>query len=961
MVRTNQPARHSIHSMANTLCGCWFPIPNQWGGAQRQYLPQVQLESHTTILSTTSRTTLKQVFVNKQDKKLDEVQYTFPLYDGVSVVGFKCTVADKVLIGVVKEKQQARKDYQEAVDRGETAGLLEQVPEASDAFTTKVGNVSAGERIHVEITYLGELKHDAEADGSRFTIPTIIAPRYGFMSHETAKAVNKITADDAGGIKILVDVALAEGSIIRGLQSPSHPVAISMGRTSSMDEDAFDNTCASATLTLGNAELEKDFIIVVQSKEQGTPKALLETHPAIANQRALMATLVPKFNIPNISPEIVFVVDRSGSMGGKIETLVAALKIFLKSMPANGTKFNICSFGSHFDFLFKKSKTYDQSSLNEALSHLQGFSANYGGTEMLEPVKAACKNRYNDMPLEVMVLTDGQIWNQDDMFNFINEQKNARFFSLGIGAGASSALVEGIARAGNGFAQFVGENEKMDKRVVRMLKGALTPHIEDYQLEVRYGDDADDDFEMVESATDSMKTVVSEAPKTRSTTKKAISLFDTSAKEEAANPADADRFSSLPTITVPKVLQAPHSIPALYPFNRTTVYLLLSPESSQKTLKSVVLRGTSEHGPLELEIPVQDVGRGETLHQLGAKKAIHELEQGRGWITELKSNGKPLKSAYEGRWDLMVEREAVRLGVQFQVGGKYCSFVAVEKKDDERMDEGNEEDFSFEIVADREKETAQVREGVAPFGGGFGGAPMASRAMAAPSSRASSSPTGVTKRQVQQQQAQQLNQQPARNRGFMARAGGALFGASSQAGPPGGGYAGGAPRKQLASTAARKSGPSTIDYIKAKARKKSSGSSGSSGDQIDFSDEDMEMEEAAEAEDAVDMPGTLRHRSDDKKMHKLIEMQNFDGSWPSTNALWALVGVEKSKTEAVQVGKDDKVLATLMAVAWLEAAMKSEKDVWEMVVEKAKTWLEGVLGAGSLEKGVTDLKGLLSA
>ena len=968
MVRTNQPARHSVA----TLCGCWFPVLTHLGRAQRQFLPQVQLESNTNIFSTTSRTTLKQVFVNTEDKKLDEVQYTFPLYDGVSVVGFKCTVADKVLIGLVKEKQQARKDYQEAVDRGETAGLLEQVPEASDTFTTKVGNVPPGEKIHVEITYLGELKHDAETDGSRFTIPTIIAPRYGSVSHETAEAFNRITANDSGGIKIQVEVVLEEGFIVRGLQSPSHPIAVTMGRTSSMDEDAFDNSHASATLTLGKAELEKDFIIVVQSKEQGTPRALLETHAVIPNQRALMTTLVPKFNLPNISPEIVFVVDRSGSMAGKINTLVAALKIFLKSLPANSTKFNICSFGSHYNFLFKKSKTYDQSSLNEALSHLQSFSADYGGTEMLEPVKAACKNRYKDMPLEVMVLTDGQIWNQDDMFSFINEQKNARFFSLGIGAGASSALVEGIARAGHGFSQFVGENEKMDKRVVRMLKGALTPHVEDYRLEVQYGDEADDS-EMVESATDSMKTVVSEAPRTRSATKKAISLFDASAEEDAPNPPDVDRFSGLPTLAVPKVLQAPHKIPALYPFNRTTVYLLLSPESSRKPLKSVVLRGTSEHGPLELEIPVQDVGRGVTIHQLAAKKAVHELEQGRGWITELKSEGKPLKSAYEGHWDLMVEREAVRLGVQFQIGGKYCSFVAVEKKDDDRMDEANDED-AFEIVTERSREPLPPPP---PPGSGFGGAaPTALAAMAAPSpSWGGAQAYQAHQAQAHQAQAQQsqhqsrfeltaLNQQPAQSHEAMARASGALFGSASAPSPSGLGFrSSAAPRKQLASKAARKSAPTTVEHKKrSKARKMSSGSNDS---QIDYSDEDLGftavMAEAAEPETTVDLPGTLQQLSDDDKMHKLIEMQNFDGNWPCTDALWALVGVEKSKAEAAWAGKDEKIRATLVAIAWLEVVMRIEEDVWEMVVEKARGWLEGVLGrAGNVDRGVADVKGVLS-
>ncbi|KIX04165.1 uncharacterized protein Z518_07719 [Rhinocladiella mackenziei CBS 650.93] len=680
----------SYYPYPYNFCGCWFPVQNAVNyTVERRYLRQVELSSSTNILATTSRTTLKQTFVNTEEKKLEEVQYTFPLYDGVSVVSFTCTVGPKTIVGVVKEKQQAREEYQEAVSRGETAGLLEQLPEASDVFTTSIGNVPPREEVHVEIVYLGELKHDAETDGSRFTVPTIIAPRYGSVSSDSADRLSSTNAVNKGGISILVDVTLEEGSIVRGLQSPSHPIAVTMGRTSAMNEDAFNNNHASATLTLGTTELDKDFIIVVLAKGNEIPRALLETHPNIPNQRAIMTTLIPKFNIPNISPEVVFVVDRSGSMNGKMELVVSAMKIFLKSLPV-GVKFNICSFGSRYSFLFKKSKTYDQSSLKEALKHLDTFSANYGGTEMLNPVKETVKSRYKDLPLEVMLLTDGEIWNQNELFSFVNETKNARFFTLGIGHGASSALVEGIARAGNGFSQFVGENEKMEKRVVRMLKGALTPHVTDYTIRVTYGEEeptpGDDDFEIVDDVEETTEEVVTDLKKPEG--KKPISLFDANASEEPTNPP-AGRYDNLPTIPVPKVLQAPHQIPALFPFNRTTVYLLLGSEAPRRTPKSVTLRGTSEHGPLELEIPVQDVGLGETIHQLAAKKAVHELEQGRGWLTEARNRqNKPLKSAHEGKWDLIVEREAVRLGVLFQIGGKWCSFVAVEKNapgDDETL------------------------------------------------------------------------------------------------------------------------------------------------------------------------------------------------------------------------------------------------------------------------------------
>ena len=165
-------------------------------------------------------------------------------------------------------------------------------------------------------------------------------------------------------------------------------------------------------------------------------------------------------------------------------------------------------------------------------------------------------------------------------------------------------------------------------------------------------------------------------------------------KEEPAA-ADDDsgeaRYAHLPTLAVPSLLQAPYIIPSLFSFNRTTVYLLIGPESTQKKPKSVILRGTSAHGPLELEIPIQvQEAPSETIHQLAAKKAIAELEQGRGWITQAKDEfGKLIKEKFESCFEDMMEREAVRLGVQFQVGGKWCLFVAVESnnRDDDSMTE----------------------------------------------------------------------------------------------------------------------------------------------------------------------------------------------------------------------------------------------------------------------------------
>src|SRR5256885_1707120 len=147
-----------------------------------------------------------------------------------------------------------------------------------------------------------------------------------------------------------------------------------------------------ATLTRGEAELERDFVLQVLAPKQELPRVLVEHHPRYVNQRALMLTLVPKFRLPVIQPEIVFVVDRSGSMNGKMATLSKAL---IELLPG-GVKFNICSFGNSFSFLWDRSQSVSLENLEHALKHVETFSANLGGTNILNAVKESIKKRYED-------------------------------------------------------------------------------------------------------------------------------------------------------------------------------------------------------------------------------------------------------------------------------------------------------------------------------------------------------------------------------------------------------------------------------------------------------------------------------------------------------------------------------------------------------------------------------------
>ncbi|KAB5559754.1 von Willebrand factor type A domain-containing protein [Coniochaeta sp. 2T2.1] len=973
--------------MANNhglICGFYYTVPQEshstYYGPRRQYLPQVHLSVHTRIVSSTSRTTLTQNFVNPApDKAIPELHYTFPLYDGVSVVGFTCTINnDRVIKGVVKERNEARKTYDDAVAKGETAGLLEQLPDASDVFTTTVGNVPGGAEIKVDITYLGELQHDAEVDGVRFTIPTSIAPRYGDYPGDLAKRNNVSTKE---GIEIIVDAEMPSDSNIKCVQSPSHPISVTIGNTSSgaASGAAMSLQKASATLSLGTAELDKDFVVQIVATDTGNPVAILEAHPTLSNHRAIMTTLVPKFNLPSARPEIVFVCDRSGSMGRgrRIPHLKAALQIFLKSLPL-GVKFNICSFGSRHELLSGTgSVSYDASSVDKATKYVEGFAANFGGTEMYRPLEDIIQKRHKDMDLEIFLLTDGEVWDQYNLINLINKsveesRGTIRLFTLGIGDSVSHALIEGLARAGNGFSQAVLDNEKMNSKVLRMLKAALTPHVKDYTLEVKYEpkpnktDDEDADFEIIEKVMDALTVDVAvpasedKSKSLKSLPSKTISLFDPTADpdvemlDSTKDATAGGKYSAVPPVSEPRLLQAPFIIPALYPFNRTSVYLLLSPDTTQQTPKSIVLRGTSAYGPLELEIPVTILPeKAETIHQLAARKAIRELEDGRGWIFHAKDTGDGtlLKAKYPGRFPDMVEREAVRLGVKFQVGGKWCSFVAVDEKDvmssvtetERRQPSLGSDNSHSPRVSDVRAWGSRSYGGRGSMPGGFqsrnykpmptsqpfamgGSSEMRMLTLGAPSPApmmgvpAASSTCSSNSFKSLSHSSREDSSSPGVPGGPRLN----VFGSKA------------APRQ----ASCEESSPRTRGLMSRdpSARMESRNYRGSSS----LDTEDCLSEPAAAPTDVLET---------------IVALQTFDGYWKWTDQLFSRLSLDgdlpklqaqmSSNNDITALGADldapsDK-LATAIVLAFLETKMKERKDEWEMLAEKAYRWLDTTL------------------
>ena len=120
-----------------------------------------------------ARVKVLQVFQNSGADWVEGV-YVFPLPDEAAVDQLRMRIGERLIEGEIREKEEARKEYEQAKDNGQKASLVEQ--QRANLFTTSIANIGPRETISVEIEYLETVAIDAGEFSLRF--PLTITPRY---------------------------------------------------------------------------------------------------------------------------------------------------------------------------------------------------------------------------------------------------------------------------------------------------------------------------------------------------------------------------------------------------------------------------------------------------------------------------------------------------------------------------------------------------------------------------------------------------------------------------------------------------------------------------------------------------------------------------------------------------------------------------------------------------------------
>ena len=453
-------------------------------------LKSVQLSIKTKCVLASIEAVLE---YHNEDSSPAEVEFVLPMDSVAVVTGLSAQLEGRAVRGEVREKEEAKDDYDDAVTSGHTAVYGEQ--EGKDMFRVLLGNLPAGGKAELRLSLLQEMQREEGDEGPiRFSLPTTLKPRYN-PSRATGADSSDTAVESEYELSVAMRVEYTRG--LSRVESPSHLISTGVLEGGVWQVQLIDPN-----------PLEKDFVVFLypshptvpsilwglsHSSQKKTPGAS-KLHP-FAVSSAMMLNFLPQFSREEreggeVSSEIIIMIDRSGSMRGEpIASARATLELLLRSL-SPGCAFNVVGFGTKFKLLFPEgSKRYDTESLQKATKYASTMQADMSGTQMLAPLVEIFRlPNLPEMSRVVIVLTDGAVSNTEMVLRCVREYRNSgRVFSIGIGSGVSSELVRGMAEAGGGRAVFVLEGERMQGKILRLLSDAMSPCYTDVELKAPKG------------------------------------------------------------------------------------------------------------------------------------------------------------------------------------------------------------------------------------------------------------------------------------------------------------------------------------------------------------------------------------------------------------------------------------------------------------------------------------------
>jgi len=438
-------------------------VPGQYNCA-----PLLSQKADIDISGMTARTRLVQQFKNPGEQWI-EAQYVFPLPDESSVDSLYMIVGERRIVGVIKEKEEARAIYQKAVDEGKKASLV--VQKRPNIFVTSVANIGPGEEVTIELQYQQKVMLKDGVFSLRF--PMAITPRYqplseGSLQEFSSPPLSSFTesgwsadADEKSAdiLSMVLNINLTSGFDTGSLRSLYHGI---------IDDEK--NGTHRIKLD-GSVKADRDFVLEWEPRSSKQIQAALFTEK-IDNENFALIMLTPptiKNETAVVARELIYILDISGSMAGKsIREAKKSLLFSLDELREND-RFNIIVFSNDAGKLFENPVPAIRANINNAKDFIQKLEAE-GGTEMAPALRMAFEEKGSERLRQIVFITDGAVGNEDELFSMIEKGLGqSRLFTVGIGSAPNMYFMSRAASFGRGTYTAIGDLNEVGEKMGLLL------------------------------------------------------------------------------------------------------------------------------------------------------------------------------------------------------------------------------------------------------------------------------------------------------------------------------------------------------------------------------------------------------------------------------------------------------------------------------------------------------------
>jgi Ca-activated chloride channel family protein len=411
-----------------------------------------------TIENQAATTVIDQVFLNNNDREI-EGMYVFPIPDGASITEFAMWMNGEKVTGELLDAREARRIYWETVQRLKDPGLLEYA--GRDMYRAYVYPIPPRGEVRIEMSYHEVLDYEAGVVTYRYPLDT---ERF---SHEPIEDVS-------------IAVEIESNTPIKSLYSPSHDVdAVVSGLSASCGYEDRD------------AKPDRDFFLYYTVSEQDLGLNLIAHREAREDGYFLLLLSPGRIEDPGrIAPkDIVFVIDRSGSMKGqKIEQAKAALVYSLENL-SPGDRFNVITFATQVRAFGDELVSATPDNVADALEFVSKIEA-AGSTNIDEALWEALGGRDSGRTRMLVFLTDGlPTVGEQDVATILEsvEKRNgarARIFPFGVGYDVNTTFLDQLALDNRGTIEYVKPDESIEEKVTSFYNKVSMPILSDISIAI---------------------------------------------------------------------------------------------------------------------------------------------------------------------------------------------------------------------------------------------------------------------------------------------------------------------------------------------------------------------------------------------------------------------------------------------------------------------------------------------